>query len=102
MYVDSEGQGSGNIISVAGQFIPTGRSDPVRSLGRVCDASLTDEHAIQHIRDMTESWLRAIDKSNVIGKLKFWCSQFILIPRLLLTLLIYEVSTSTVVLRKVN
>ncbi|GFO03425.1 reverse transcriptase [Plakobranchus ocellatus] len=40
--------------------------------------------------------LQTIDKNGLPGKNKVWCLQFMLIPKLLWPLLLYEISTSTV------
>lgn len=45
---------------------------------------------------MTESGLRAIEKSTLIGKFKVWCLQFMLIPRLLWPHLSYDVTACKV------
>lgn len=84
------------VFSLVGETIPTMMDEPIKSLATVYDASLTDKDAVQHIQDMTGSSLLAIDKSRLIGKFKVWCMQLMLIPRLLLPLLIYDVSTSMV------
>lgn len=81
---------------VAEQIIPTVNEEPVKSLGRRYDASLRDTNAVQEIREMADKGLQIIDRCRLIGKFKIWCLQFMLIPKLLWPLLIYEVSSSTV------
>ncbi|MCG8432275.1 MAG: hypothetical protein MJA29_14040, partial [Candidatus Omnitrophica bacterium] len=83
-------------FTVADQRIPTVEDEPVKSLGRVYDATLKDTGAVQKTKEFAENGLNTIDKSCLIGKFKIWCLQFMLIPKLLWPLLIYEISTSTV------
>ena len=90
--------------TVANQIIPTVGEEPVKSLGRVYDASMKDSNAVKQVIEMAQNGLNIIDKSRLLGKFKIWCLQFMLIPKLMWPLLIYEVSTSTVeaVERKIN
>ena len=45
---------------------------------------------------MAEESLKVIDQCGLLGKYKVWYLQFMLIPKLLWPLLIYDISTSTV------
>ena len=89
---------------VADQDIPTVSQEPVKSLGRWYDSSLKDTKRGEETMIMTLEGLQAIDKCGLQGKFKVWCLQFMLIPKLLWPLLVYDISTTTVELMeaKVN
>jgi hypothetical protein len=69
---------------------------PVKSLGRWYDASLKDKDQVQQLRKDISSSLQSIDNTQLPGKLKAWCLQFGLLPRVLWPLALYEVPISTV------
>ena len=81
---------------VADQKIPTLSQEPVKSLGRQYDESLKDKIAARNTEDLVVSGLQKIQTSGLIGKFKLWCLQFMLIPKLLWPLLIYDIPISTV------
>ncbi|XP_078458809.1 uncharacterized protein LOC144723905 [Lampetra planeri] len=76
--------------------IPTVSEQPVKSLGRWYDASLKDKDQVQQLRKDISSSLQSIDNTQLPGKLKAWCLQFGLLPRVLWPLAVYEVPISTV------
>lgn len=76
--------------------IPTVSEQPVKSLGRWYDASLKDKDQVQQLRKDIISGLQSIDNTQLPGKLKSWCLQFGLLPRMLWPLAVYEVPISTV------
>lgn len=76
--------------------IPKVSEQPVKSLGRWYNASLRDKDQVKKIKqDMTIS-LENINKTLLPGKLKLWCLQFWLLPRVMWPLTIYEVPITTV------
>ena len=83
-------------FNIANQVIPTVSEEPVKSLGRWYDASLRDTKQGKETLKTTEEGLEIIDSCGLQGKHKVWCLQFMLIPKLLWPLLIYDISTSTV------
>ena len=83
-------------FQVAGQDIPTVKSEPVKSLGRWYDASLKDTQRGVETMNSTIEGLHIIDKSGLQAKHKLWCLQFMLIPKLLWPLLVYDICISTV------
>lgn len=83
-------------FSVANQVIPTVSEEPVKSLGRWYDASLKDTNRGKETMKTTEKGLEIIDSCGLPGKYKIWCLQFMLIPKLLWPLLIYDICSSTV------
>lgn len=76
--------------------IPTVSEQPVKSLGRWYDASLKDKDQVQQLRKDINSGLKSIDNTQLPGKLKIWCLQLGLLPRMLWPLAVYEVPISTV------
>ena len=68
----------------------------VKSLGCWYDANLRDRDQVDQIRQDAICGLESIDKSLLPGRLKLWCLQFGLLPRLMWTLTTYEVLTSKV------
>ena len=83
-------------FSVADQVMPTVSEEPVKSLGRWYDDSLKDTNRGKETKRMTEEGLETIEKCGLHGKYKVWCLQFMLIPKLLWPLLIYDICSSTV------
>ena len=83
-------------FSIGGDIIPTVREQPVKSLGRLYACPLTDRHRGMEVQKTALEGLTAIDKSDLPGKLKVWCFQHGLLPRLLWPLQIYEISLSRV------
>jgi len=68
----------------------------VKSLGQWYDASLKDKEQVDQLRKDVASGLENIDRTALPGKLKLWCMQFGLLPRLLWPLTMYEVPISKV------
>ena len=83
-------------FSIGGDVIPTVREQPVKSLGRLYSLPLTDRHRGLEVQQTTLQGLKAIDSSELPGKLKAWCFQHGLLPRLLWPLQVYEISLSRV------
>ena len=83
-------------FSIGGNIIPAVREQPVKSLGRLYAFPLTDRHRGVEVEGTALEGLHAIEKSELPGKLKAWCFQHGLLPRLLWPLQIYEISLSRV------
>ena len=85
------------IFTVASQQIPTVSQEPVKSLGRWYDSSMKDatKRGLETVELATEGLL-AINRCGLQGKLKVWCLQFMLIPKRLWPLLVYEICSTTV------
>ena len=81
---------------INGEAIPTVSEKPVKSLGRWYDGDLKDTVRVGEVRQQAVEGLKSIDSSALPGKLKLWCFQFGLLPRLLWPLTVYEVSLTTV------
>ncbi|KAK0153233.1 hypothetical protein N1851_005106 [Merluccius polli] len=78
------------------EVMPTVLEKPVKSLGRWYDASLSDKAQVEGLRQETRPGIAKIDKSGLPGKLKLWCLQFGLLPRLMWPLTVYDVPLSKV------
>lgn len=76
--------------------IPTVSERPVKSLGRWFDASLRDKEQVAQLQRDIHDGVQAIENTELPGKLKIWCLQFGLLPRVLWPLTLYEVPISTV------
>ena len=83
-------------FSIGGNIIPTVREQPVKSLGMLYAFPLTDRHRGVEVQRNALEGLHAIETSELPGKLKAWCFQSGLLPRLLWPLQIYEISLSQV------
>lgn len=66
------------------------------SLGKVFDCSLGDAAAIQATIEELETWLTTVDKSGLPGRFNTWIYQNGILPRVHWTLLVYELTLSTV------
>ncbi|ONI45671.1 hypothetical protein AN642_00195 [Epulopiscium sp. SCG-B10WGA-EpuloA2] len=90
----SRGKLSDRRFVIDEEEIPLIRENPVKSLGRWYKADLSDgEQVVQFRKDVVEG-LDRIDKSGLPGKLKLWCLQFGLFPRLMWPLSVYEIPLS--------
>jgi len=78
------------------EAIPTVSEKPVKSLGRWYDGDLKDTVRVGEVRRQAVEGLKSINSCALPGKLKLWCFQFDLLPRLLWPLTVYEVSLATV------
>ena len=83
-------------FQIGGQDIPTVSEEPVKSLGRWYDCSLKDTKQNGYIKETAKEGLVTINNTKLQGKFKVWILQFMLIPKLLWPLLIYEIGLSTV------
>jgi len=81
---------------INGEAIPTVSEKPVKSLGRWYDGDLRDTVRVGEVRRQAVEGLKSINSCALPGKLKLWCFQFGLLPRLLWSLTVYEVSLTTV------
>ncbi|MCI0139902.1 hypothetical protein [Enterococcus faecalis] len=81
---------------VEGEEIPSIRVKPVKSLGRWYNADLSDREQVEQLRKDVVEGLGKIDSSGLPGKLKLWCMQFGLFPRVMWPMSVYEVPLSKV------
>ncbi|GFN90174.1 reverse transcriptase [Plakobranchus ocellatus] len=83
-------------FTVAEQKIPTVSQEPVKSLGRWYDSSMKDTRRGAETLELASESLLAIKKCGLEGKFKIWCLRFMLIPKLLWPLLVYDICSSKV------
>ena len=81
-------------FTVANQQIPTVSQEPVKSLRRWYDSSMKDTKRELETVELTTEGLLAISRCGLQGKLKVWCLQFMLIRKLLWSLLVYEICST--------
>jgi hypothetical protein len=81
---------------LCGEEIPTIQEQPVKSLGRWYTEELRDTKRVQEVSKQIGEGLDAIDSCGLPGKLKLWCLQFGLMPRIMWPLTVYEVAISHV------
>lgn len=79
---------------VDGTTIPSITEKLVTSLGKTFDCSLRDTASIQATIGKLGTWLSAVEKSGLPGRLKAWLYQRGILPRVLWPLLVYEVTMS--------
>ncbi|XP_035658193.1 uncharacterized protein LOC118403564 [Branchiostoma floridae] len=91
-----KGKLSTRTFSVNGQKIPTIQEESVKSLGRLYTSNLNDKGRGEEVLEQACNGLQRIDKSELPGRLKMWCVQFMLFPRLKWPLKMYNISMSTV------
>ena len=91
-------------FTVGGQHIPTVSEEPVKSLGRVFDELLCDKNQEAATVNKMAIGLNAIARAPLQGRFKVWLLQFVLLPRLLWPLTIYEMGLPSVeeMERKIN
>ncbi len=74
--------------------IPTILEKPIKSLGRWYNTDLKDAKQVEQLKQDTISGLKQINSTALPGKLKLWCLQFGLLPRLMWPISMYEVTLS--------
>lgn len=90
-----KGQVTDQRFYVGGTPVPTVSEMPVKSLGRWYDVKLKDTEQFEHLKNDTSMYMECI-KTLLQGKLKLWCFQFGIIPRLLWPLTVYEIPITKV------
>ena len=78
-------------LIVGGQRIPTVSEESVKSLGRVFDELISDKNQESATVSKMSDGLNAIARTPLQGRFKVWLLQFVLLPRLLWPLTIYEI-----------
>ncbi|KAI2655433.1 hypothetical protein H4Q32_017833 [Labeo rohita] len=87
-----KGQLTGEQFYISEEPIPTVFEKPIKSLGRWYSADLKDTQQIEQLRRDLANGLKQMNNTGLPGKLKLWCYQFGLLPRLLwpLTILVED------------
>ena len=83
-------------FKVAGEAIPSIGEESVTSLGRCYDASVADRGNVDRGAREFEAWLAAVDKAECTGAQKAWCYHFVVMPKVLWPLTVYEFPLSRV------
>lgn len=83
-------------FSIRGEIIPSLQNNPVKTLGRIIDGSLSDRKAREELFSKVQDGLIIINKSWLTGVMKLFCYQYVFLPRICWPLMIYEVSMSWV------
>ena len=91
-----KGRVSKRTFFMQGERIPSVTEIPIKCLGKWYDESLSDTSHIQDTKRQLENWLQKIDKTSLPGKLKIWCFQHGIIPRLSWPFALYEFPMTTV------
>ena len=91
-------------FAIGGDSIPSIQQNPVKSLGRVIDGSLTDRKSKNELFVKVKDGLKIIDRSFLTGIQKLFTYQNLFLPRIGWPLMIYEIPFSWVenVEKKVN
>ena len=83
-------------FTLCGKEIPTIQEQPVKSLGRWYTEDLRDTKRVEETSKQINEGLNSIDKCGLPGKLKLWCLQYGLMPRIMWPLTVYEVAMTHV------
>ena len=81
-------------FKIGGDKITTVREKPVKRLGRLYSIPPTDCHRGTEVQKVALKGIKSIDKTCLPGKMKAWCYQHSLLPRLLWPLQMYEIAIS--------
>ena len=84
------------VFSVDGNKIPTVSDEPVKSLGRWYCKSLNDVDQGASILRMATVSMESINAAPLQSRFKVWILQFVLVPRLLWPLTVYEIGLQVV------
>ena len=83
-------------LYVQNEEIPSIVANPIKCPGKWFDASLHDRDNVRKLERQVEDGLKKIDRCRLPGKFKAWLYQHALPPRLVWSLMLYEVpNTST-------
>lgn len=83
-------------FTVDGERIPLVVEEPVRSLGRLYMADLSDKHMVSAIATQLTDGLHKINQCFLPGKFKVWCYQFTLYQRLMWPLKLCDITLTSV------
>ena len=83
-------------FTVRGEVIPSIQSNPVKTLGRIIDGSLTDRKSRGELFKKVVDGLVLIDRSVLTGVMKLFTYQFVFLYRICWPLMIYEIPLSWV------
>ena len=81
---------------VGQQFKLKVQGEEIPSIGKWYDDSLRDQKNIEKINKQVVDWLKKLEKFGLPGKYKVWLYQHGMFSRLMWTLMLYEISLTTV------
>ncbi|CAM4625186.1 unnamed protein product [Leuciscus chuanchicus] len=68
----------------------------IQCLGKQYDSSVKDSGNLTNTKTQLNTWLKAIEHSQLLGRFKVWCFQYGIIPRLQWPFLLYDFPMSQV------
>ena len=83
-------------FQVRGETIPSIQNNPVKTLGRIIDGSLTARKSRGELFKKVIDGLALIDKSVLTDVMKLFTYQFVILRRICWPLMIYEIHLSWV------
>lgn len=92
----NKGKVSQRTFQMQGETIPSITQNPIKCLGKWFHDSLCDTLNTKSTKEQLKVWLEAISKTTLPGKLKIWCFQHGVIPRLNWPFTMYNFAVSTV------
>ena len=87
---------TGNTFSFQGAEIPTIQDQRIQCLGKQYDSSLNDSDNLASNKAQLNTWLKAVEHSQLLRRFKVWCFQYGILPRLQWPFLLYEFPMSQV------
>ena len=91
-----KGKVSRRTFQMQGETIPSIIGSPIKCLGKWFDDTLGDLDSIKATVEQLQTWLKKIDNTSLPGKLKLWCFQHGIVPRLNWPFAMYDFTISTV------
>lgn len=87
---------TGHIFNIQGSEIQTIQEQRIWCLRKQYDSSLKDTGNLTNTKDQLNTWLNAIEQSQLLGRFKVWCFQYGIIPHLQWPFLLYVFPVSQV------
>ena len=79
--------------SIQEEIVQSLNNQPIKCLGKWCDASLKDHTNVNRLRQQAKVGMETIEKTQLLGKHKALMNQHGLLPRLTLPWILYETRT---------
>ncbi|KAI8488087.1 hypothetical protein Bbelb_342050 [Branchiostoma belcheri] len=83
-------------LEVQGERIPAIAEQPIKSLGKKFDVTLSDKKNIEEFKQQIRDGLEAIENSELPGRYKVWCYQYGLLPRTVWPMTMYDIPLTVV------
>ena len=77
-------------FKIQGEHIPTLADNPIKCLGKWYNSTLNERTQVQDTVTQLKTWFELIEKTTLPGKLKVWCYQFGIMPRLTFPFSLYD------------